>query len=183
MRMDPSYHDRIDERRLRGRELQGSLVHHLASLGVSRHHKLGVGALGLRPLDECGKGGGPGWVAAFVKPSYIRSVVDLSQNRASISKFPSANRGHEQSGKLTPCTATLLAPTLPTTAWKNGGPARVPTLPDSVVPRAKRIVMARQGVPSVSWFSVFWPAYWRFSIGLAMAKAARDRERSNFMMG
>ncbi len=146
-----TYHDRVDECRLRGRELQGSLVHHLPSLGIPRHHKLGVRALRLRPFDEGGKGSGSGWIAAFVEPSYIRSVVDLSQNRAGISNDPFAHRGLDSLGvRHTPCTATLLAPTLPTTAWKKGGPARVPTLPDSVVPRAKRMVMARQGVPSVS---------------------------------
>lgn len=39
-------------------------------------------------------------------------------------------------------------------AEKKGGPARVPTFPDSVVPRAKITVTAAQGEPSVRSFSV-----------------------------
>lgn len=44
----------------------------------------------------------------------------------------------------TPCTATLFFPIIFSTASKNGGPASKPTFPDSVVPRAKMMVMAAQ---------------------------------------
>lgn len=71
----------------------------------------------------------------------------------------------------TPWIATFPLPTWLATARKNGGPASVPTLPGSVVPRANRIVMSRQVGPSVSWSFVETPFYCLLEMGPANAKA------------
>lgn len=62
-------------------------------------------------------------------------------------------------------------------AEKNGGPTREPTLPDSVVPRAKITVTALQALPSVRSFRVSedWRMF-RPPSGMAMrVGAARTR--------
>jgi hypothetical protein len=61
-------------------------------------------------------------------------------------------------------------------AETNGGPATDPMLPSSVVPRAKRTVMALQPLPLVT-------SFWVEEVSAAEAKGARTRRGANdFMM-
>jgi hypothetical protein len=68
---------------------------------------------------------------------------------------PTRNPGMS-AGYSIPWTATFAAPPIiAPTAETKGGPATLPMLPGSVVPRAKRMVMALQAPPPVT---SFWDA-------------------------
>jgi hypothetical protein len=79
-------------------------------------------------------------------------------------------------GYWIPWTAMLAAPPIIVpTALTKGGPAMVPMLPVSVVPRAKRTVMALQPLPFVT-------SFWVEEVRAARVAVGRSRKLRDFMV-
>lgn len=89
----------------------------------------------------------------------------------------------KSAGYFTPCTVTLLAPNLALKDLKKGGPANVPTLPNSAVPRAKIMVTSVQQLLFTTPFSFKPPPFpcavqaRSFRIGAATAVLANAAKR------
>jgi hypothetical protein len=89
---------------------------------------------------------------------------------------PPARKPGTSAGYWIPWTATLAAPPIIfPTALTKGGPATVPMFPVSVVPRAKRTVIALQPLPCVT-------SFWVEEVSAARVAVGRRRKERDFMV-